>query len=51
MLGYNSKGSTSIRETARMMSGIVDAVERDSDFWYRGKWAWFSKVYDDFSRF
>ena len=37
VLGYNSRASTSIRETGRMMHGIVAAVERDSDYWYRGK--------------
>ncbi len=37
VLGYNSKASTSIRETRRMLSGIVEAVERDSGYWYGGE--------------
>lgn len=34
MLGYNSKQSTAIRESGRMMRGVVDAVEADRSFWY-----------------
>ena len=37
MMGYNSRASTAIRETGRMMGGIVDAIERDAEFWYDGK--------------
>jgi cytochrome b pre-mRNA-processing protein 3 len=36
IMGYNSRTSTAIRETSRMMRGIVEAVERDSAFWYDG---------------
>ncbi|BEJ12792.1 hypothetical protein CspHIS471_0212520 [Cutaneotrichosporon sp. HIS471] len=34
LLGYNSKASTTIRETGRMMHGIVGAVENERSFWY-----------------
>ncbi|ORY27475.1 hypothetical protein BCR39DRAFT_538185 [Naematelia encephala] len=34
VMGYNSKSSTAIRETSRIMKGIVEAVEKDKDFWY-----------------
>ncbi|KAK4687615.1 cytochrome b pre-mRNA-processing protein 3, partial [Tremellales sp. Uapishka_1] len=34
LMGYNSKAVTAIRETGRMMRGIVEAVERDRSFWY-----------------
>jgi hypothetical protein len=34
LLGYNSKASTAIRETGRMMRGIVTAVEKERSFWY-----------------
>ena len=37
IMGYNSRTSTAIRETSRMMRGIVEAVERDSAFWYDGE--------------
>lgn len=34
IMGYNSKASTAIRETGRMMRGVVEAVEADRAFWY-----------------
>lgn len=34
LMGYNSRASTTIRETGRMMKGIVEAVDRDHAFWY-----------------
>ncbi|KAL1410354.1 Serine carboxypeptidase 3 [Vanrija albida] len=34
LMGYNSKASTAIRETGRMMRGVVEAVETDRAFWY-----------------
>lgn len=34
LMGYNSRASTAIRETGRMMRGVVDTVERDRTFWY-----------------
>ena len=34
LLGFNSAPSVAIRETGRMMTGIVDALERDREFWY-----------------
>ncbi|KAL7423234.1 Serine carboxypeptidase 3 [Cryptotrichosporon argae] len=34
LMGYNTAASTAIRETGRMMRGIVEAVERDRAFWY-----------------
>ncbi len=37
LLGYNSKASTAIRETGRMMRGIVTAVEKERSFWYDGE--------------
>ena len=37
VLGYNSRASTAIRETGSMMSGIVEAVDRDHVFWYEGQ--------------
>lgn len=37
LMGYNSKASTAIRETQRMMGGIVEAAERDRVYWYEGK--------------
>jgi len=37
MMGYNSKASTAIRETSRMMKGVVQGIERDRDFWYEGE--------------
>lgn len=36
LMGYNSKASTAIRETQRMMGGIVEAAERDRVYWYDG---------------
>lgn len=39
LMGYNSKASTAIRETQRMMRGVVEAVERDRAFWYNGEWS------------
>lgn len=38
LMGYNSRASTAIRETGRMMRGIVDAVEQERGFWYTGEW-------------
>ena len=37
LMGYNSAASTAIRETGRMMKGIVDSVEEDRSFWYGGE--------------
>jgi len=37
MMGYNSTASTAIRETSRMMKGVVQGIERDRDFWYEGE--------------
>jgi hypothetical protein len=37
IMGYNTKATTAIRETGRMMKGIVEAVERDRAFWYDGE--------------
>ena len=37
IMGYNSKASTAIRETRRMMGGIVEALEEDTEFWYGGE--------------
>jgi hypothetical protein len=37
LMGYNSKASTAIRETQRMMGGIVEAAERDRVYWYDGE--------------
>ena len=37
VLGYNSRASTSIRETGRMMRGICMSVERDDEYWYGGE--------------
>lgn len=34
LFGYNTRASTAIRETSRMMTGIVDAIEDDREFWY-----------------
>jgi len=34
ILGYNSRTSTAIRETGRMMRGVVEAVEAERSFWY-----------------
>lgn len=34
LMGYNSKATTAIRETGRMMRGIVTAVEKERSFWY-----------------
>lgn len=36
-MGYNSSATTAIRETRNMMKDIVDAVDRDRDFWYNGE--------------
>jgi hypothetical protein len=36
-MGYNSKASTAIRETGRMMRGIVESIERDRVYWYEGE--------------
>lgn len=36
-MGYNSQATTAIRETRNMMKEIVDAVDRDRDFWYNGE--------------
>jgi len=33
-MGYNSKASTAIRETGRMVRSVVEAVEDDKVFWY-----------------
>jgi hypothetical protein len=34
LMGYNSRTSTAIRETGRMMRGVVEAVEVERSFWY-----------------
>jgi len=34
LMGYNSKASTAIRETGRMVRSVVEAVEDDKVFWY-----------------
>lgn len=36
-MGYNSQATTAIRETRNMMKEIVDAVDKDRDFWYNGE--------------
>lgn len=35
LMGYNSKASTAIRETGRMVRSIVEAIEDDKVFWYQ----------------
>lgn len=37
LMGYNSKASTAIRETGRMMRGVVESIERDRVYWYEGE--------------
>lgn len=37
IMGYNSRATTTIRETGRMMRGIVEGIERDKEFWYDGE--------------
>lgn len=37
VMGYNSKASTAIRESGRMMRGVVEAIERDRVYWYDGE--------------
>lgn len=37
LMGYNSSSTTAIRETGRMMKGVVNAVEKDRDFWYNSE--------------
>ena len=36
-MGYNSNAVTAIRETGRMLGGIVEAIERDAEFYYGGE--------------
>lgn len=36
VMGYHSKETTAIRETSRMMRGVVEAVEAQRSFWYDG---------------
>jgi cytochrome b pre-mRNA-processing protein 3 len=37
VMGYNSKASTAIRESGRMMRGIVEGIEKDRMYWYEGE--------------
>ena len=37
LMGYNTQATTAIRETQRMLGGIVEAVENDAEFWYGGE--------------
>lgn len=37
LMGYNSRASTAIRETGRMMRGVVESIERDRVYWYEGE--------------
>ncbi|ORX33651.1 hypothetical protein BD324DRAFT_562673, partial [Kockovaella imperatae] len=34
IMGYNTEAVTAIRETQRMLGGIVEAIENDADYWY-----------------
>lgn len=36
-MGYNSQATTAIRETRNMMKEVVDAVDKDRDFWYNSE--------------
>lgn len=36
-MGYNSQATTAIRNTRNMMKDVVDAVDKDRDFWYNGE--------------
>lgn len=37
LMGYNSRATTAIRATSRMVKGIVESVQRDNAFWYDGE--------------
>lgn len=37
VMGYNAPTTTAIRETGRMMRGVVEAVEAERSFWYGGE--------------